>query len=314
MNNGPTNRSIVTRFYNHILFDGNRVIKGVSRDRLIKEIGWFKEAAKRIPGNIPHIYNYGKQANNSHDGNDLEYYEMQAIDGDNLYQWTIYNKNLVPQIFDDLIRLIKYMHTESYKASSEDINLMYYLKPKMALERFVNENEINLNLLVINNKCVKNPFSTLESIFSRLRGRLFDTRYSFIHGDLTMSNTLVGRDGKLYLIDPRGKFGNTKIYGDVRYDIAKLYYSIVGNFDSLNNGKFSYKSDELTSNTRYYSIVDNGFKSYGKRILNEFQEDAEVIKFIHATIWLSLLPHVSNNSNQQLCVFCHGVYLLNSLF
>ena len=36
------------------------------------------------------------------------------------------------------------------------------------------------------------------------------------------------------LIDPRGYFGFTELYGDPNYDWAKLYYSIVGNYDRFN--------------------------------------------------------------------------------
>lgn len=105
----------------------------------------------------------------------------------------------------------------------------------------------------------------------------------------------------------------TKFYGDVRYDIAKMYYSIIGNFDSLNNGRFDYKKNPAVVNSYKYSIVDNGFGDYEEDIIKKFDENLELIRFIHATIWLSLTPHVANNQKQQYCTFCHGVYLLNNI-
>ena len=46
-------------------------------------------------------------------------------------------------------------------------------------------------------------------------------------------------DMRAVLIDPRGYFGKTKLYGDADYDWAKLYYSINGNYDLFNRKKFT---------------------------------------------------------------------------
>ena len=89
-----------------------------------------------------------------------------------------------------------------------------------------------------------------------------------------------------------------------------MFYSIVGNFDSLNSGQFKYEYN-LETNDHIFSIVDNGFSSYSDKILSLFKEDLEIIKFIHTTIWLSLIPHTSNDKKQQLCTFCNGVLLLD---
>jgi len=110
-------------------------------------------------------------------------------------------------------------------------------------KNFSGESKIKTDQVVINGHKFSNLTKKLEEVYKRLEERLLDTKYTFIHGDLTMSNTVISSKNKLYLIDPRGGFGNTKIYGDPRYDVAKLYYSIFGNYDSLNNGRFSYKKD-----------------------------------------------------------------------
>ena len=45
-------------------------------------------------------------------------------------------------------------------------------------------------------------------------------------------------------IDPRGYFGHTELYGDPNYDWAKLYYSVVGNYDRFNLKKFRLSVNE----------------------------------------------------------------------
>ncbi len=306
-------KRIVTRFYNYLSINGDRVIKGAPKDRFIKETEWFREAKNIIPDNIPHIFDFDKQIDSTTSNIDLSYYEMQAIDGQNLYQWSGENKNRANETFDRLISLTKTFHKKSYLPKNDDIYQMYYLKPKTALTSFLKESKIDKDSLVINDQEVSNPLQHLDEVYQNLEARLQKTRYSFIHGDLTMSNTMIDKAGKLYLIDPRGGFGNTNVIGDVRYDVAKLYYSIVGNFDSLNNGRFSYIPGLKRENSHYYSIDDSGFGNLERKIIDGFNEDEELIKYIHSTIWLSLIPHVSNDRNQQLCVFCHAVTLLNNI-
>ena len=310
MNNRFKKNSIITRSYNDIAFEGDRVIKGVTRDRYLKEMEWFLEAKKRIPKNIPSIFTSIENPIIRKNNENLMYYEMQAIDGNNLYQWSMDNRDKAEETFDKIISLTMIVHQEFVEVNHDDIIKMYYLKPKKAIENFIMEKKIDLDSLKINGFLIQNPIVTLDKIFSEFRERLFSTRYSFIHGDLTMSNILVDQDNKLYLIDPRGVFGNTKRYGDVRYDVAKLFYSIVGNFDSLNNGRFRYEYN-IEANDRLFSIDDNGFGSYGEKMLKLFKEEPEIIKYIHTTIWLSLIPHMSENDKQQLCAFCNGIFLLN---
>ena len=60
-----------------------------------------------------------------------------------------------------------------------------------------------------------------------------------VHGDLCLSNILYDlRSRVCKLIDPRGSFGAAGIYGDPRYDVAKLYHSIYGLYDFITNDLF----------------------------------------------------------------------------
>lgn len=56
-----------------------------------------------------------------------------------------------------------------------------------------------------------------------------------MHGDFCFSNMLFDlRSDRIQLIDPRGLIGEEMtIYGDIRYDIAKLGHSIVGRYDQI---------------------------------------------------------------------------------
>lgn len=78
---------------------------------------------------------------------------------------------------------------------------------------------------------------------------------SIVHGDLCFSNMLYdSRIQSLKLIDPRGidTEGNLTIYGDARYDLAKLYHSIVGLYDLIIAGRYNLHIDPITGS---YDLV-----------------------------------------------------------
>jgi dTDP-glucose pyrophosphorylase len=85
--------------------------------------------------------------------------------------------------------------------------------------------------------------SNLSSLWDRLDdevGRLAENvQGCIIHGDLCLSNILYDlRSRVCKLLDPRGSFGAAGIYGDPRYDVAKLYHSIYGLYDFITNDLF----------------------------------------------------------------------------
>ena len=62
---------------------------------------------------------------------------------------------------------------------------------------------------------------------------------SFIHGDLQFDNIIINQDLKNFmLIDWRQDFGGESEFGDLYYDIAKLYGGIILNYDLIKKGLF----------------------------------------------------------------------------
>jgi hypothetical protein len=62
-----------------------------------------------------------------------------------------------------------------------------------------------------------------------------------MHGDFCLSNILYdSRVQRIRVIDPRGfvAAGQPSIYGDLRYDMAKLVHSIIGRYDQIIAGRY----------------------------------------------------------------------------
>lgn len=87
------------------------------------------------------------------------------------------------------------------------------------------------------------PTPSLSGIAERLAGALdlaSGRRESVMHGDLCFSNLLYdSRVKRVRALDPRGLVGERPgIYGDLRYDLAKLAHSAVGRYDQIIAGRY----------------------------------------------------------------------------
>jgi hypothetical protein len=66
-----------------------------------------------------------------------------------------------------------------------------------------------------------------------------------LHGDLCLSNILFdSRAGSIKVIDPRGisQSGEVTLWGDQKYDLAKLSHSVVGLYDYIIAGRYRIES------------------------------------------------------------------------
>tara|TARA_B100001093_G_scaffold468735_1_gene488939 strand:- start:239 stop:673 length:435 start_codon:yes stop_codon:yes gene_type:complete len=111
-------------------------------------------------------------------------------------------------------------------------------------------------------------------------------KIGLIHGDTVLTNIIFNQFEKVKLIDMRGYIdGQLSIFGDIFYDWAKLYQSLIG-YDEILNGKFISKNykDNIISHFKTYFI-----KLHGK---NNFKN----LKLLTKSLLFSLIP-LHNNHN-----------------
>lgn len=110
-------------------------------------------------------------------------------------------------------------------------------------------------------------------------------RFGIIHGDPVFTNILIDTKDNLKMIDMRGKIGNVlTIYGDIFYDYAKIYQSLIG-YDHILMGK-EIDTEFLNKNIE---VFDNFIiQHYGvENLIN--------IKNITNSLLLSLIPLHDND-------------------
>lgn len=287
------------RPYNHIEFIDDKVIKTTltkeGQNLIIKEISWYDKLTEYGFKAIPKIYSHSPLI-------------MERIDGVNIFQAEL-NKNQKLATIHNIIKQLTKMHSYEVKpADKEDLTKEYFTK---TIDRIDSIKYVvpfsESDTIIINNKICKNPLKFRQIFKNAVETMLLNTIFCPIHGDCTLTNTMIDKGGNIYFIDARGYFGKQEVFGDIRYDWAKLYFSLYGNFDNFNVKKFdlNVSNDSVT-----FAIESNGWEYLANEVLGTVCNLNE-IQFIHAIIWLSLASHCWEDYDSMCLAFYNGVYLIN---
>jgi len=264
----------------------------------VREIAWYRHVADYDIA-IPRIYSFNPLT-------------MERIEGKNVsaYRFTHdERKDILVLIMDSL----KSMHAHDHSpADPFSMYEAYYKKTVSRLNKIRNLVPFaNEPYLIINNKKCRNVFFHLDKLRERLK-QISCERFCLIHGDCTFSNVMLRNGKEPVFIDPRGYFGFSELVGDPAYDWAKLYYSVVGDYDKFNLGKFELKigEDEIS-----LTIETNGWKDVEGVFIENLPEDVSIedIRLIHAVIWLSLTTYTWNDYDSVCGAFYNGLYHLEDV-
>lgn len=310
---------VKAREFNHIVIDKNRGIltkTSSDKEKFIGEILWAIKLPKDLEYTCPRIFSYSTNYNNPYIA--MEYYSYHTLHELLLYsdinkkQWiTIFNK--IKFIFDDFSR-----YTVNGDGIEESLKSVYLDKTIQRLNK-LKENEFFKKYFTqsfyINGKC----YNSLNEIIAKLKIQvpkiLFNIeKFSIIHGDLCFSNILVDSNNSFVkLIDPRGNFGKFDIYGDSRYELAKILHSIDGKYDYIIEEQFDLTVDDNKMNF----VIKNQHRSFDlcKEFFNIFKdvigERKKEIELIEALLFISMIPLHNESLRQQCVMLGTGIEILD---
>jgi hypothetical protein len=133
-------------------------------------------------------------------------------------------------------------------------------------------------------------------------------RVRFWHGDLFFGNMFYDFTAQRILcIDPRGQLGEGQLclWGDLRYDLAKLTHSIMGHYDKILHGRSTLEIDpndrliwNFSVDTPLYAAdITEIFFTY---LRNTYDVDVQEIVALTALLFLSMLPlHYDSPERQR---------------
>lgn len=152
-------------------------------------------------------------------------YEMEKISGPTL-SYLYINKSFTEEILDNLLKNIKKIH--SCKPINEQKINIYCNYTEKLKSRY----QSNIYIAFNNTKIL---FDYLTSELNQYEKENKGIQ-TVIHGDCVLGNVLLDKDNTLKFIDMRGKVGDIlTIEGDIMYDYAKIYQSLIGYDFILNN-------------------------------------------------------------------------------
>jgi thiamine kinase-like enzyme len=292
------------RPFNRITVEGDVLVKEPVDEqgvRLAKrECAWYEKAGQAKSRILPKIYG-------------TEPLRMEYIRGKNIYECDL-ERQEKRRILEKLVSALQELHgTGQVPADSFSVREAYYNKTMSRLSKiedlvpFAREREI-----VVNGKRCRNVFFHRRELEEKL-GRLRCSSFRFIHGDCTFSNLMLREDGSPVLIDPRGYFGFTELYGDPRYDWAKLYYSLVGNYDRFNLKRFRLAIGATAEEGVRLEIESNHWEDLEEDFFALTGADREEIRLLHAVIWLSLTTYAWQDYDSICGAFYNGLYYLEDV-
>ncbi len=290
------------RPFNRMTMEGDILIKeGIDeqgKKLALLESNWYEAAKSEGFGIIPKIYSVNP-------------IRMERINGKNIYEYTNLSYERKTAILRKLTDALRELHAvRCVPADSFSIKEAYYYKTMNRLQKIRDLVPFSeKKRITINGKECRNVFFYKRELEKKLES-LKCSSFAFIHGDCTFSNMMLRNDSEPVLIDPRGYFGFTEIYGDPMYDWAKLYYSLKGNYD-----RFNLKDFRLTigENAVDLSIESNHWEDMEQEFFQMSGTDPETIKLLHAVIWLSLTTYAWQDYDSICGAFYNGLYYLEEV-
>jgi len=295
-------RAGFSRFFNEVKIESDTVTKRAvdsNYSHLIgKEQDWYKSVSDLGFRRIPKIISTNP-------------YTMERIKGQHAYQMVDLTEREKRAVLADYIDSLTTLHDLKVQPTNyEEVVDTYITK---TLNRVNSVSKIIPNFdqdaVTVNGLKCKNIFSEKnKDVFEEILKELQPEFFTPIHGDPTFSNSLVDNNLRVWYIDPRGYFSKPGIWGDPRYDFAKVYYSAVGGYDQFNRRKFKLHIDRET-----VEILQEptGFNEAAEIIFTEhFAKDIAKIKILHGLIWLSLSGYAKDDIDSVIGSFYNGLYYL----
>lgn len=293
------------RPFNSIRIEENKVYKIAideqGRKLAKREVAWYRKLKGIYFKNIPFIYQYEPLC-------------MEKIDGKNIYEYTDISFEKKRSMLRQIINCLKEVHNlasiptdiDSYKIAYLD-KTYERLKKVRYLVPFADDKEI-----MINGRICHNIFYQQEKVKKAIM-EYVPEKFKLIHGDCTFSNILIKDNNIPMLIDPRGYFGKTEIFGDAGYDWAKLYYSLFSNYDQFNLKRFNLF---INKKDVKLEIASNNWECMENEFFNLLDEEVtrRQMKFLLAIIWLSLTTYVWEDYDSICGAFYNGLYYLEEAF
>lgn len=278
------------RHFNEISIDssGTFIHKTSNKPHKIQaEIVWFESLPKDLCLFAPKIHSNG------------ESYKCEYLYLNTLAEIFVFGRlggYAFKIIFDKCFEFLSKLH--SIKPLDSTPNFCFSQKSATRLSKFAKQRDLDLDApFRFNGKNAPSLNALIDKLDSFISAKF---EPCFIHGDFCFSNIAFDfRALRIKTFDPRGLDFSEKIsvYGDKRYDYAKLAHSVLGLYDFIVFG--FYKCEFKDYEFRFDIETSENTMAIQRIFLDSFDFDKREILAITCHLFLSMLPLHSDDMNRQ---------------
>lgn len=286
--------------------------------KLEQEINWYKNIPNELKIFTPRLINYNLWNKASYS---LEFYWYTSLADIFLYsnysQWILWN--ILDKIFDYIDYVKKNYNNKNF--SNENIVDIYLNKTFSRLDKLLKIKELeeiyNKEYLIINWTKYKNiSFFIYKERIQYIINKyiLKEEDFSIIHWDLCFSNILFDVHNWLFkLIDPRWNFWENWIWGDIKYDLAKLRHSVHWRYENIISDLFNLEISDDGNNFsfEYFNWKNNLIIDFFDKKIKEIWYDLDLIKFIEWLLYLTMIPLHKDSLERQKVMYLTATILFN---
>lgn len=304
------------RAFNSLNIQSGVVIKrGQPQQKILAEANWYASIPAPLRKYVPVLIDHGL------DEKQEAYYKLEYLPCMPLNELYVHGKNLEFEWIRIFKYLLEYIGTaynleiqkDQYVSITEDTKKLYIEKSRNRFMLYLDSIGKSLD------ECVVYGHELLPSLGHILQECIDKTLElpllsGVLHGDLCFSNILFdSRASRIKVIDPRGiNFdGEFTIYGDLKYDFAKLTHSVIGLYDFIISGHYKIEEQSNQSIEIVFDI-DERIENVQAYFLESFkinQLNAKDIMPLVVLLFMSMLPLHEDRPDRQKAMFYNALRL-----
>ena len=288
------------------------------KQKLLDEANWYRSLPPDLEVFVPRVFQVEEEKETV--SVEMEMYGYTSLAESFLYGSGNYEDWY--RIIEALMNVHRRLEQYTEPADPPELEGIYVTKTRKRMEE-ISQSVPNVyemmkeDAITINGKPYRN-ISLLQQRMEEGINRLlsYDKR-TIVHGDYCFSNILFDPMHYIFkLIDPRGRFKDTQtIYGDPRYDIAKLRHSAVGLYDFIVGGFFKLK--QLGKEEYEFHVssphLSDALQGAFDEIIQSFGYNLHDIKLIEALIFLTIIPLHCDDERRQQAFYLTAIQKLNDI-
>lgn len=289
-----------TRHFNRIEFSGDKVVKISEKypEKIRGEIAWYRNLPPRALKYVPKLIEYSSNS-----------YAIEFIPEPSMHDIFIYGHHEL-----DFWKKF-FLECQEYFSESLEMYDVYEVKEStigtlenLAFSKTIRRIQSYPGFLFGESRQYgRIAERDLSDLFSDLKSQVGkNAKIGFFHGDLVLSNIFwKNKLQNLVFIDPRGlnDCGELIIFGDIRYDLAKMFQSIFLGYELILVAFFSKTSkidDFFTGNHLNRKMYEDLLEEFSKTVCLPLGIDVREIAALAQLLLIGLVPLHSDRPDRQV--------------